>query len=159
MFLSCFFLLVCIQKAAEIIWKGSFQSDYFICKWVTKSQLPGMERSSFEAVIPIINSAFRILFFFAVTHFQTRSRIVHRISQKRVTYPCHVNPDLMGSSGFQLKLNKSHVTEIFYVFIIRNCIPASWQQSIWRNCHFHGIFRIRGKWYSNFFPEYRIICF
>ncbi|WP_442861019.1 DUF6783 domain-containing protein [Blautia sp. 210702-DFI.1.159] len=33
-----------------------------------------MERSSFEAVIPIINSAFRILFFFAVTHFQTRSR-------------------------------------------------------------------------------------
>ena len=91
--------------------------------------------------------------------FQTHSRIVHRISQKRVTYPWHVNPDLMGSSGFQLKLNKSHIAETFYVLIIRNCIPASWQQSIWRNCHFHGIFRIRGKWYSNFFPEYRIICF
>ena len=68
-----------MEKAAEIIWKGSFQSDYFICKWVTKSQLPGMERSSFEAVIPIIYSAFRILFSFAVTHFQTRSRIMGSI--------------------------------------------------------------------------------
>ena len=46
------------QKSSE----GSFQSDYFICKWVTKSQLPGMERSSFEAVI-LINSAFPYSFF------------------------------------------------------------------------------------------------